>query len=97
MLLVVLPLCVVGFSALNPSLQSLLSRRTDASQQGGVLGLGQSMAALARICGPLVGLKLSDIDVTLPYWSAAIIMGVGILMTLLLRAPQPESASPDAA
>lgn len=91
LLFAVVPLCVIGFSALNPSLQSLLSRRTDASQQGGVLGLGQSAAALSRILGPLVGLKLSDIDVTYPYWTAAAIMGVGILLTMLLRAPSSES------
>ncbi|MCY2967402.1 MAG: MFS transporter [Planctomycetota bacterium] len=32
----VLPLAVIGFSASNPSLQSLLSRRTSADQQGGI-------------------------------------------------------------
>lgn len=87
MLFAVVPFCVIGFSALNPSLQSLLSRRTDASMQGGVLGLGQSIAALARIFGPLIGLPLADKDVALPYWTSAVIMGVGVLLTMLLRAP----------
>lgn len=94
MLYGVLPLTVVGFSALNPSLQSLLSRRTPADQQGGILGLGQSMSALARILGPVLGLKLNDIDITWPYWTAAGIMAVGILLTLMLRNPPPDSAPP---
>lgn len=88
MLYLVLPIVVVGFSALNPSLQSLLSRRTAASDQGGVLGLGQSMSALARILGPVLGLSLNDVNITLPYWTGAGIMAVGVLLTLGLRAPE---------
>lgn len=85
LLYVVLPIAVIGFSALNPSLQSLLSRRTAATQQGGILGLGQSMSALARILGPILGLTLNDIDITLPYWAGAGIMAFGVLLTLGLR------------
>ncbi|MFN0052695.1 MAG: MFS transporter [Planctomycetales bacterium] len=85
MLYAVLPVVVIGFSCLNPSLQSMLSLRTDATQQGGILGLGQSMSALARILGPVIGLTLNDRDITFPYWTAAAIMGVGIALTLGLR------------
>jgi MFS family permease len=90
MLYAVLPLCVVGFSALNPSLQSLLSRHTPASQQGGVLGLGQSMAALARILGPVLGLRLNELDITWPYWAGAAIMAFGIVLSTGLRRPVVE-------
>lgn len=85
MLYAVLPLCVIGFSALTPSLQSLLSRRTAATQQGGILGVGQSMAALARILGPMLGLTLNKFDVTYPYWTGAGIMALGVLLALGLR------------
>ena len=85
MLYAVLPICVVGFSALTPSLQGLLSRRTAASQQGGILGVGQSMSALARILGPWIGLQLIDKNITLPYWVGSGIMAGGVLLTLLLR------------
>lgn len=94
MLYGVLPLTVIGFSALNPSLQSLLSRRTPADQQGGILGLGQSMAALARILGPVLGLKLNDVNITWPYWAGAGIMAVGMLLTFALRNPPAESTPP---
>lgn len=87
MLYGVLPLAVIGFSALNPSLQSLLSRHTAETEQGGVLGLGQSMAALARILGPVVGLRLNQENIIWPYWAAAGIMAVGVLLTLGLRKP----------
>ena len=101
MLYSVLPIVVVGFSALNPSLQSLLSRRTAESQQGGVLGVGQSVSALARILGPVLGLTLNDRNITLPYWTAAGIMAVGILLTLGLKRPDdvrgPAAEAPSAA
>jgi MFS family permease len=92
MLYVVLPICVIGFSSLNPSLQSLLSRHTAATQQGGVLGLGQSMAALARILGPIVGLKLNESNITWPYWAASGIMAVGVVLTLGLKAPEGQES-----
>ncbi|MGQ0637500.1 MAG: MFS transporter [Planctomycetaceae bacterium] len=92
MLYGVLPIAVVGFSALSPSLQSLLSRHTAATQQGGVLGLGQSMAALARILSPVLGLILNDLNVTLPYWAGAGLMAVGTLLTLCLHAPTENEA-----
>jgi MFS family permease len=56
--LAVMTLAVVGFALLTPSVQSLVSRRSDPSRQGEVLGVNQSAAALARILGPLLGLSL---------------------------------------
>jgi DHA1 family tetracycline resistance protein-like MFS transporter len=85
MLFCVLPISVVGFSAMTPSLQSLLSLSTDASQQGGILGFGQSMSAMARILGPLVGMPLFYLNIGFPYWSAAGLMVVAFLMVLGLR------------
>ncbi len=48
MLLLVLPLSIMGFSAINPSLQGILSLTTQDSDQGEVLGL-------ARDCQPSPG------------------------------------------
>jgi len=87
MLYAVLPVVVIGFSAVTPSLQSLLSRHTSAGEQGGVLGLGQSMAALARILGPVLGLTLNSRHVVLPYWVGGGLMALGILLTLRLNRP----------
>jgi MFS transporter, DHA1 family, tetracycline resistance protein len=92
-LCVALPICVIGFSALTPSLQSLLSRRSDASQQGGILGVGQGMAALARILGPVAGLKLFEKAVTYPYWCGAAVMACSILLISALRG-EPSLESP---
>ena len=75
-LFAVLPLCVVGFSALNPSLQALLSLGTSESDQGGMLGLAQSLSALARIGGPIVGMSVFPLGAFYPYWTASALMVV---------------------
>lgn len=89
----VLPISVIGFSALNPSLQSLLSRHTLATQQGGVLGLGQSMSAMARILGPVAGMKLFEESPTSPYWMAAAVMALSLFLIVGLRG-NPEADVP---
>ncbi len=93
MLYAVLPISVVGFSAVTPSLQALLSLRSAVTDQGGILGVGQSMSALARILGPVVGMVLYERNVNYPYWGGAALMAVGILFVLSLR--DLSSAHPD--
>jgi MFS family permease len=43
----------VGWGLLAPSLQSLVSRRAMANEQGEVLGVNQSASAFARVIGPV--------------------------------------------
>lgn len=76
LLLVASAVEVTGFALMTPSLQSLLSRRSDPAHQGGILGVGQSTAALARVLGPLIAVPLFFRSPELPYWTAAAIMVV---------------------
>src|SRR5262249_32029680 len=85
LLFAILPIAVVGFSATTPSLQSLLSLNTHEGEQGGTLGVGQSISSLARILGPVVGLSLQKSSIALPYWVGAGLMGLSVLMILTLR------------
>uniref|UniRef100_A0A7C4LKT2 MFS transporter n=1 Tax=Schlesneria paludicola TaxID=360056 RepID=A0A7C4LKT2_9PLAN len=91
LLLVVLPIAVVGFSATTPSLQALLSLNSGADEQGGILGVGQSMSALARILGPALALPLQNWSLPLPYWVGAGLMAVscGLVFTLYGAARRP--------
>ncbi len=52
--LVVLTILVTGFAFMTPSVQSLISKRSDPARQGEVLGVNQSASALARISGPMI-------------------------------------------
>lgn len=68
---------VSGFSCLQPSLNSLLSRRTDPRNQGLIMGVGQSVNALARIFGSLIGIPILKYQTTAPFWLSGILMTLG--------------------
>jgi multidrug resistance protein len=73
----------VGMGFNNPSLTSAVSRLSDPAEQGGMLGLAQSLAALGRIVGPAWGGFLFDrVDVTMPYFSAAAVMSVALALAV---------------
>ncbi len=92
LLLVGLAVVVSGFAFITPSLNSLLSRWSDPRKQGGILGLGQSVAALARIFGPMAGIPLFEdhalaatLDVqpaALPLGLAGVLMAVGLVLII---------------
>jgi len=65
---------VVGFAFMTPSLQALLSRRSDPAKQGSIAGVSQSISALARIAGPLVAIPLFSRAAVLPYVASAVMM-----------------------
>jgi MFS family permease len=73
---------VIGLAFVTPSLQSLISRRTSPAQQGHVLGVTQSLSSLARIAGPVLGIRLFAYSPQVPLWSAAVIMAVAALLTV---------------
>jgi MFS family permease len=74
---------VAGFAFVTPSLNSLISRRSDPAQQGGILGVAQSVSSLARILGPLAGNLLFGASRSLPLWSAGGLMGVVLILVVL--------------
>lgn len=82
--LVVALLCVsVGQGLFVPSIATLISRGSGADEQGSVLGIGQSLASLARAVGPPLAGTLFDQGARRPYMLAATLMGV--VAGLLLR------------
>lgn len=83
MLFVALAVIVGGVSFMHPNINSLLSRRSDPASQGMVLGVGQSVNSMARILGSAVGIPLLRIHLTLPYYVAAGMMVVALLLTVV--------------
>ncbi len=87
----VLILIAAGSGLLGPTLQSLLSRNAAADEQGGTLGIGQSLSSLARVLGPILGGNLFEhVGIGAPYWVAAILMAGAVMLTIPLR-PAPNS------
>jgi MFS transporter, DHA1 family, tetracycline resistance protein len=79
------PITVLGFAFLTPSLSSLISRRTSPETQGEVLGVHQSGLSLARIVGPLAGNSLQDVGLALPYAVGAGALAFAFVVALGLR------------
>ncbi len=73
---------VTGFSLMTPSLQSLISRRSDPARQGGILGISQGTSAIARIVGPLIAIPLLYVSKPLPYVAAGGLMALGLVCLL---------------
>jgi MFS transporter, DHA1 family, tetracycline resistance protein len=95
-LLGVLALLAVGSGLCGPALQSLISRRTDAADQGGVLGLNQSLSSLARVVGPVTaGFVFGRFGPSAPWLTGGLLMGATCVMAiwvLLLReGPAPTA------
>jgi MFS family permease len=81
---------VIGFAFLTPSIQALISRRSDPTRQGEVLGINQSAAALARILGPFLGITLFFLrgpqhPPELPYICGAFLMAAVFLFSLRMQ------------
>lgn len=82
----VLPISVVGFAAVTPSLHSLMSLEASESQQGEVLGLGQSVSSIARILGPALAPAIYyGLASYTMYWIDAGLIVLGLLMVVKLR------------
>jgi MFS family permease len=78
---------VVGFAFVTPSVQALVSRRSDPARQGEILGVNQSANALSRILGPLLGVGLYYLlpSHVSPYVFSVALLIVVVVFTLRVR------------
>lgn len=83
LLMISLAVVVTGFSFMQPSLNSLLSRRSDPAKQGTILGVGQSVNSLARIIGSAIGIPLLRVRLEVPYYVAAGLMLLGMALVVI--------------
>jgi multidrug resistance protein len=82
-LLVASGVMAVGMGFNSPSLMSLVSRYSAAEDQGGVMGLTQSLNSLARIVGPMWGgFAFDHLGIGMPYITSAAVMGLAALLAV---------------
>jgi MFS family permease len=81
----------IGQGLLNPTLTGLLSRNSKADEQGGVLGMNQSLAASARAIGPIVAGALFDRAISLPYYLGGGLTALVVLIVLSLKSSHETS------
>jgi len=82
-LMVASAVLVAGLAFVFPAVQSLISRRTSPSEQGGVLGAGESISSVARITGVFYGVRAFKQAAALPYWSSAVLMAMTLALVLV--------------
>ena len=83
-LLVALFFLAVGMGFNSPSLSSMVSKLSDADDQGGTLGLASSLASLGRVVGPASGGYLYDAyGMTTPYLSSAALMFFAVVISFV--------------
>jgi DHA1 family tetracycline resistance protein-like MFS transporter len=77
----------LGMGLMQPSLNSLISRRAGAAEQGEVLGVSQSVGGLARVLGPLAaGFLFGELGRNIPFlWGAALVAAALFLAVRLGR------------
>jgi DHA1 family tetracycline resistance protein-like MFS transporter len=103
MLLMLLAVFSTGNSFATPSLTSLASKSVGAGEQGGVMGLTQAAASLARIIGPLIGgyliysataansTNIDDRTLLRTFGTASVIMFAALLLALYYARSQKNS------
>ncbi|HXQ52253.1 MAG TPA: MFS transporter [Stellaceae bacterium] len=83
--LVATGLLSIGMGLLNPSVTSLVSRVAGADERGGVMGVSQAAASLARIIGPAVAGAIFTLwGRTAPFYIGAILMALVVAMAFRL-------------
>ncbi len=94
-LLVILAVAITGFAFMVPSVQALISRLSDPSRQGEILGVNQSANAVSRIIGPFVGMSLFYLtpNHVLPYVFSVVVLLLALLLTMRLRANEAIRAT----
>nr|WP_106782611.1 multidrug efflux MFS transporter NorA [Lysinibacillus timonensis] len=77
----------VGFDLFRPAVTSYLSNIA-GNEQGFVGGMNSMFTSLANIFGPIVGGRLFDIDINYPYYLAAVVVALGVILTVFWKKPQ---------
>lgn len=84
----------VGMGLISPSLNgciSLLARRTE---QGETLGANQSLSALGRVIGPMIGAWLySQVNPKAPFYLSGLLLIVGLIVFFIIRESIPVEAN----
>jgi MFS family permease len=74
LLLLPLGLAAVGRGIGQPSLMSLVSKKSSGHNRGAVMGTFQASASLGRVFGPVIAGALFDYGMPLPFYLAAVFM-----------------------
>src|SRR5690625_2202489 len=93
LILLVTVFVFVGFDLMRPAFTAYLSK-TAGDEQGFVSGMNSTFTSLGNVIGPILGGFLFDIDLDYPFYSAAIFLVVGIVISYLWKKPNQIQEEP---
>lgn len=94
MLLAQIP-TAVGAGVLQPTLNSLITKRVSPAQVGGILGVSTSMLSAANVLAPLLaGVLFQFAGPAMPFWAAAVLTGALCLFAINALKPDLDENSP---
>jgi MFS family permease len=80
LLVLAMTFLALGMGAMQPSLNSLISRRAAPERQGEVMGVAQSVGALSRVLGPIIaGALFSGLGRNSPFLWGALLVALALL------------------
>jgi DHA1 family tetracycline resistance protein-like MFS transporter len=92
---VALSALALGMGAMQPTLNSLISRRAGAEQQGEIMGVAQAVGSLSRVLGPLIaGSLFGAFGRSSPFLLGAALVGGALLVGWRLPCPEASPMSP---
>ncbi|WP_107838349.1 multidrug efflux MFS transporter NorA [Metasolibacillus meyeri] len=84
-------LVFVGFDLIRPAVTAYLSKIA-GNEQGFVGGMNSMFTSLANIFGPIIGGALFDENFNYPYYFAALVLGIGVIITMFWKKPKNYSS-----
>lgn len=98
LLIVAVSFLALGMGAMQPSLNSLISRRAGAEEQGEVMGVAQSVGSLSRVLGPiLAGALFAGLGRGSPFLAGMLLVVAAAAIGWRLPAPDAGAAQARAA
>lgn len=83
----------VGSALLTPALSGLVSKKSNETEQGRILGMIQSMSNLARMTGiAFGGFVFEAVSIWSPFWMSGIILAAGCGMAYYLFSTEGENS-----
>jgi MFS family permease len=92
-LIIAVSCLAIGMGAMQPSLNSLISRRAAAEEQGEVMGVAQSIASLSRVLGPLfAGVLFAGLGRNSPFLVGMVLVAAAAAIGWRLPPAEPIAA-----
>lgn len=94
MLLLALVPVALGMGVATPTTNSLIARESPPGERGQIMGISQSVAALARVIGPIFAGFALNFEVWLPFVLASLLVLLSGVVALRLLPPSRPSEDP---